>query len=193
MHLQTKILATVATLLAVERGLLRLDDPVEMYIPEFADMEVYVSGTVAADDIATEPAASPPTVRQCLMHTAGLAYGGLFSGNGLVDEVDRIYSANELDVFELTQGGLMATAFGSLEAIAARVGSLPLRHQPGTLWDYALGHQIAGRCAEVAMGRTLTSIIQTEIFDPLGMKDAAWSEPPARCCGRRGPTRSLKS
>jgi len=25
------------------------------------------------------------------------------------------------------------------------------------------------------------------------MKDAAWSEPPARCCGRRGPTRSLKS
>ena len=190
---QTKILATVATLLAVERGLLRLDDPVEMYIPEFADMEVYVSGTVAADDIATEPAASPPTVRQCLMHTAGLAYGGLFSGNGLVDEVDRIYSANELDVFELTQGGLMATAFGSLEAIAARVGSLPLRHQPGTLWDYALGHQIAGRCAEVAMGRTLTSIIQTEIFDPLGMKDAAWSESPARCCGRRGPTRSLKS
>ena len=71
---QTKILATVATLLAVERGLLRLDDPVEMYIPEFADMEVYVSGTVAADDIVTEPAASPPTVRQCLMHTAGLAY-----------------------------------------------------------------------------------------------------------------------
>ena len=110
-----------------------------------------------------------------------------------MDEVDRIYSANELDVFELTQGGLMATAFGSLEAIAARVGSLPLRHQPGTLWDYALGHQIAGRCAEVAMGRTLTSIIQTEIFDPLGMKDAAWSESPARCCGRRGPTRSLKS
>ncbi len=171
---QTKIIATVTTLLAAERGLLRLDDPVEMYIPEFENPQRYVSGTVAANDILTEDADLLPTIRQCLMHTAGLAYGGLFADNGIVDEVDKIYMANDLGVEDLIHEGGLATVFGSLEKVAARIGTMPLRHHPGTLWDYANGHIVAVRCAEVAMGRVATEIIQTEIFDPLGMQTAGW-------------------
>ena len=171
---QTKIIATVATLLAVERGLLRLDDPCEMYIPQFANAQRYVSGTAEGGDIKTEDAASPPTIRQCLMHTAGLAYGGLFAGNGIVDEVDRIYIANNLGVQELIHEGGLATMFGSLESIAARIGEMPLRHHPGHLWDYANGHIVAVRCAEVAMQRKATEFVQTEIFTPLGMTTAGW-------------------
>ena len=50
----------------------------------------------------------------------------------------------------------------------------PLRHQPGTQFDYAMGHILAGRCIEVAMGSTLTEIMQDEIFGPLGMDAAGW-------------------
>jgi CubicO group peptidase (beta-lactamase class C family) len=171
---QTKIIATVTTLLAAERGLLRLDDPVEMYIPEFANPQRYVSGTIEGDDIVTEDAESLPTIRQCLMHTAGLAYGGLFAANGIVDEVDKLYVANDLGVEDLIHEGGLATVFGSLEKVAARIGTMPLRHHPGHLWDYANGHIVAVRCAEVVMGRTATEIMQTEIFDPLGMANHKW-------------------
>jgi hypothetical protein len=71
----------------------------------FASTQRYVSGTVEGGDIKTEDAASPPTIRQCLMHTAGLAYGGLFAGNGIIDEVDKIYMANNLGVNELIHEG----------------------------------------------------------------------------------------
>jgi CubicO group peptidase (beta-lactamase class C family) len=169
---QTKILTTAVVMLAAERGLLRLDDPVEMYIPEFADMTVYVGGSVEDDTVETVLAATPPTVRQCVMHTAGFGYGGL-SAPLLEDEVDRIYAANNLSIMKLIAGSA-GKRYGTLEKLAAKIGTVPLRHQPGTQWDYALGHIVAGRCVEVAMGRTLTEIMQTEVFDPLGMATAAW-------------------
>ena len=37
-----------------------------------------------------------------------------------------------------------------------------------------MGHIIAGRCCEVAFGKSLTEIFQTEVFDPLEMTTAGW-------------------
>lgn len=193
----TKIVTSVATLLAVERGLMRLDDPVEKYIPEAANAHVVVQGTAAAGTLQTEPAESMFTVRQCLTHTAGLGYGGLSTaGFGMMnDEVDEAYLAAGCGA-DMLAGGM--TKFSSLAELAAVLAAQPLRHHPGQKFDYAMGHVslmtasssceslagsfatgaqiLAGRCTEVAMGgdRTLTEIIQQEIFDTLGMEEAGW-------------------
>ena len=167
----TKVVASVAVLIAVERGRMALDDPVEKYIPEFRGCQVYAGGSVAAGDLRTEPASTMPTVRQCLTHTAGLGYGGLFAAFGLVDEVDKAYKQAGCGV-DMLAGGMCK--FESLEKLAATLAGCPLRHQPGTKFDYAMGHIIAGRCTEVALGATLTEIMQHEIFDPLEMNGAGW-------------------
>jgi hypothetical protein len=87
----TKIIASAVCMIGVERGLMRLDDPIEKYIPEFASTGVYKSGTVEGGDLETEPAATMATIRQCLTHTAGFGYGGLFGAFGLSDEVCNAY------------------------------------------------------------------------------------------------------
>ena len=134
----TKIVASVTTLLAVERGLMRLDDPVEKYIPEAANPRVVVHGS-ATGTLETEPAASMPTVRQCLTHTAGMGYGGLSTaGFGMMnDEVDEAYLAAGCGA-DMLAGGM--TNFASLEELAAVLAAQPLRHHPGTQFDYAMGH-----------------------------------------------------
>ena len=135
----TKIVASVATLLAVERGLMRLDDPVEKYIPEAANARVVVQGSAAGGTMETEPAASMHTVRQCLTHTAGLGYGGLSTaGFGMMnDEVDEAYLAAGCGA-DMLAGGM--TRFESLAELAAVLAAQPLRHHPGQKFDYAMGH-----------------------------------------------------
>ena len=168
----TKIVASVTALLAVERGFMRLDDPIEKYIPEAANARVVVCGSAATEDPVTEPAASMATVRQCLTHTAGLGYGGL-NDELENDAVDEAYLAAGCGA-DMLAGGM--TKFESLAELAATLAAQPLRHHPGEKYDYAMGHILAGRCTEVAMGgdRTLTEIIQEEIFDPLEMTTAGW-------------------
>ena len=61
-----------------------------------------------------------------------------------------------------------------MEELAKAMVKCPLRHQPGTQYDYGMGHIIAGRCCEVAFGKSLTEIFQTEVFDPLEMTTAGW-------------------
>ena len=171
----TKIVASVTCLLAVERGLMRLDDPVEKYIPEMKDAVVVVGGSAANGDLQTVPAASMPTIRQCLTHTAGMGYGGLSTAGFSIanDEVDRAYLSAGCGA-DMLDGSM--TRWESLEELAATLAAQPLRHHPGTLYDYAMGHILAGRCVEVAMGgqRTLTQIIKDEIFEPLEMHRAGW-------------------
>ena len=87
----TKIIASAVCMIGVERGLMRLDDPIEKYIPEFATTGVYKSGTVEGGDLETEPATTMATIRQCLTHTAGFGYGGLFGAFGMSDEVCKAY------------------------------------------------------------------------------------------------------
>src|SRR5260221_12416476 len=69
----TKPVTSVAALMLYEEGLLGLDDPIETFIPSFANPRVYQAGTGAAP--VTRPATGPIRVRHLLTHTSGLSYG----------------------------------------------------------------------------------------------------------------------
>jgi CubicO group peptidase (beta-lactamase class C family) len=69
----TKLITSCAALLLFEEGRLRLDDPVEKFIPQLANRRVLRPGATSLNE--TEPAKGPITIRHLLSHTAGLSYG----------------------------------------------------------------------------------------------------------------------
>ena len=154
---QTKPVTGAAIMMLFEEGHFLLTDPVAKYLPEFAEMEVYLGEEDG--EILTEPA-GPITIQQLATHTAGLTYGFMPT------PVGRMYAeqAPESD-------------FDSLEAWIAALAELPLVAQPGTEWHYSVGMDVLGRLVEVVSGMSFGEFLQHRIFDPLGMVDTGFHVP----------------
>jgi CubicO group peptidase (beta-lactamase class C family) len=69
----TKLVTSCAVMLLVEDGRIKLDDPIEAYIPELGGLQVLRPGVTRIDD--TEPTRSSITIRHLMTHTSGLSYG----------------------------------------------------------------------------------------------------------------------
>src|SRR3954471_24329624 len=69
----TKPLTSVALMMLYEQGLFQLDDPIHRFIPAWANLRVFVSGT--HPEFVTMPTARPMTIRDLQTHTSGLTYG----------------------------------------------------------------------------------------------------------------------
>ena len=82
----------VAAMIMVEEGLIRPEDPVSMYLPEFADMQVAVLKEPVDENVSPRrvdrdnipehrlvPAKREITIHDLLTHTSGLGTGGLGS------------------------------------------------------------------------------------------------------------------
>jgi CubicO group peptidase (beta-lactamase class C family) len=152
-HSATKTITSVATLMLVDRGKIRLDDPVSKYIPSFTNVKVGVerkdeSGKQALDLV---PSRRPINVEDLLLHTSGITYG--FYGDGLV---------------KATYAGIYLGDIDNAE-FAERIAKLPLAEQPRTLWDYGHSTDILGRVIEVASGQSLYQFEKESLLDPLGM------------------------
>jgi CubicO group peptidase (beta-lactamase class C family) len=148
----TKPITAVVALTLVDEGKLDLDAPLGEYLPEFAEPEV-----LEGDERV--PAERPITVRDLFRHTSGLTYG-LFGDS----PVDRMVS--EADLYS-----------GNLTRFAELLSALPLKHQPGTRFEYSLSCDVLGRVIEVVSGKSLPDVFQARIFDPLGMVDTGFSIP----------------
>jgi CubicO group peptidase (beta-lactamase class C family) len=70
----SKPITSVAAMMLVEDGRLRLDDPLSKYIPAFADVKVGVDWTDASGNpsLTLEPLKRPITIEDLLRHTSGL-------------------------------------------------------------------------------------------------------------------------
>ena len=117
----TKPITSVAAMMLYEEGAFHLDDPLEQFIPDFADMQVYVSGE--RDDMTTEPARAPITIANLLTHTAGLTYG--FINN---DPLARLYRKSKTDFFPIRRAtGLDGRTSSSVAACAPPGRTVELR------------------------------------------------------------------
>lgn len=160
LYSMSKPVTSVMAMMLVEEGKLSLDDPVAKYIPAFAGMKVGVE-TKAEDgkvSLALEPLARPVTIKDLLRHTSGLPYG--YHGGGPVCE---LYA--EANLF---QSNLSNADF------AAKIATLPLAEQPGTVWDYGFSTDVVGRVIEVISGKTLLQFEKERLLDPLGMTETAF-------------------
>ncbi len=73
----TKPIAGVAMMQLWEQGKWKLDDPVAMHIPEFADLQVKTA------DGGTEPQQTPMTMAQLMSHSAGFGVSAVYADAGL--------------------------------------------------------------------------------------------------------------
>src|SRR5436309_3507318 len=159
----SKPITSVAAMILVEQGKLFLSDPVQKYIPAFAEMKVAVQKP-DAPNVDLVPATRPITVQDLMRHTSGLTYGFLPG-----TPVAKMYQDANLS-------GRDATNADFADAIAR----LPLAAQPGSSWNYSYSTDVLGRVVEVASGKSLYQFEKENILDPLGMTDTAFSVPPSK-------------
>ncbi|HVS64479.1 MAG TPA: serine hydrolase domain-containing protein [Thermoanaerobaculia bacterium] len=163
----TKPITSVAVMMLYEEGHFALGDPLERYLPEFADMKVMekVETSEAGEaEWRTRDAERPITIRDLLRHTAGLTYGVF--GNTPVDQ-------------EYRKAGLLLDD-RSLADFSTAIGDQPLLYEPGTTWHYSVAIDILGRLVEVISGTPFDEFVEQRITKPLGMVDTAFWVPDSK-------------
>ncbi|MBP0457871.1 serine hydrolase domain-containing protein [Streptomyces montanisoli] len=155
----TKPVTSVAAMMLFEEGVLQLTDPVEKFIPSFADLRVFTAGSDLKQE--TVPVTEPMTVWHLLTHTSGLTYG--------------FHRAHPVDAILRARGFEWGQPDGYTLADACDAWSrIPLLFQPGAEWNYSLSTDVLGRVVEVASGQSLDAFFRTRIFEPLGMDDTGF-------------------
>ena len=145
----TKPITSVAAMQLVEQGRFGLDDPVEKYLPEFANLKVFESFDAASGVYRLRPAARPPTVRHILTHTSGLGYP---------------FTSAILRDFKPQAGE--SYPFGG-----------PLLFDPGERWHYGTSTDVVGKLVEKVSGQKLEDYFRAHIFAPLQMSDTSYNVP----------------
>ena len=153
----TKIMVSVGALALNEQGRLPLKSRLDEYYPAFANMKV---GVVSGDQVALEPA-KPIFIHDLFRHTSGFTYGGRGS----------------TAVHKLYPGGAEAARQYTGEEFLAKLATLPLLYQPGTVWDYGFSTDVLGLVVEKVSGQRLGEYLKTAVWTPLGMKDATFAVP----------------
>src|SRR6478735_7418447 len=154
LHSLTKTVTSFAAMMLVDRGKIKLDDPVSKYIPSFAGMKVGVerkddAGKAVLDLVALR---RPVTIEDLMLHTSGITYGFYGARGPVKAAYDGIYLG------DFDNAGF-----------AERIAKVPLAEQPRTLWDYGHSIDVLGRVIEVASGQSLYQFEKNQLFDPLGM------------------------
>ena len=143
----TKAVVSVAAMVLVEQGKLKLDVPASSYIPSLGKMKF--NGKLPKREM---------TLRDLLSHSSGLP------NNVTTDRA-------------LRQAGHPSLAESSLEEMMNNLESVPLRYEPGKGWYYSFAADVVGRLVEIGSGLPLDKALKKLIFEPLNMKDTGFYVP----------------
>lgn len=157
----SKPVTMAAAMILLDECRLRMDDPVDPWLPELADRRVLKRPDGPLED--TVPARRPITVRDLLTSTFGL---GMDFGS--MDSPIRAATFERLD-YSVASGPAPAP-----DEWMRRLGELPLSHQPGERWQYDLSNEVVGVLVARVTGKPLEAFLRERVLDPLGMKDTAF-------------------
>jgi CubicO group peptidase (beta-lactamase class C family) len=161
----TKPVTAVGTMILVEEGKIRLDDPVDGWLPELKDRRVLRTIDSPLDD--TVPASRSITLRDLLTFRSG--YGEVAFRSPTCPLLKAMSDARLTLAewpFEVSHDEFMR-----------RLGSLPLAHQPGERWLYHTGSEILGVLIARVSGMSLATFLGERIIEPLGMRDTGFHVP----------------
>ncbi len=144
---QSKPMTATAFMMLVDEGKVRLDDPVEKYLPEFKGQWLAVEKD--NKHVLLKRPEHSITVREILSHTSGMPFK----------------SAMEEPTLDLLP----------LRHAVRSYAMTPLEFEPGSKYQYSnAGINTAGRIIEVASGIGYAEFMQKRLFEPLGMKDTTF-------------------
>ncbi|MEU9497867.1 serine hydrolase domain-containing protein [Streptomyces sp. NPDC048196] len=160
----SKPVSIAAAMVLLDECRLRLDDPVETWLPELADRQVLKRIDGPLDD--TVPARRPITVRDVLTSTFGLGMDMTVLGTPIMGAV-----------FEQGLTPNLPTPMPEPDEWMRRLGTLPLMHQPGERWQYQISSDLVGVLVARVTGQSFETFLRERIFEPLGMKDTGFHVP----------------
>ncbi len=147
----TKGIGALAAMIAIDRGKLDLNTPVEDILPEFAQLQV-LEGFEDGKPVMRAPR-TMATVRHLATHTSGLEY--------------EFWNADVARYMETTGHPTIFT--GTKIAL-----NYPLMSDPGTRWGYGPSIDWLGQVVEKIDGRRIDQYCREEIFEPLKMTSTAF-------------------
>jgi CubicO group peptidase (beta-lactamase class C family) len=163
-----KPVTAAAAMILVEECILRLDDPVDPWLPELADRRVL--SRIDADLGDTVPARRPISLRDLLTFTMG--FGSVLAAP------DSYPIQVAMREGEIGGDGPPRPALAPpADEWIRRLGALPLMDQPGERWRYNTGSDVLGILIARASGQPFDVFLRERLFDPLGMRDSAFSVP----------------
>jgi CubicO group peptidase (beta-lactamase class C family) len=162
----TKPVTAAAAMILVEECTLRLDDPVDPWLPELADRRVLRAPDADVGD--TVPASRPISLRDLLTLRAGFGFipapPGTYPIQAAIEEAGVAPGPDIPDV--------------PPDELLRRYAGLPLFRQPGDAWLYHSAADVLGILVARASGAALGDFLRERLFEPLGMKDTGFFVPP---------------
>ncbi|KAI0430875.1 beta-lactamase family protein [Xylaria sp. FL1042] len=155
----TKLSTAIATMIAVEKGLVTLDQNVREIVPELEELDV-LEGFDEDGTPRLRKCTSPISLRQLLSHSSGFCYDQHHEGLQRWAK----YVGKKENTFTGSHNGYL----------------YPLIFEPGQGWSYGSGMDWAGRTIEVVAKEDLETFMKTNIWTPLGMNSTTfrpWARP----------------
>tara|TARA_B100001113_G_scaffold44594_1_gene31503 strand:- start:978 stop:2159 length:1182 start_codon:yes stop_codon:yes gene_type:complete len=149
----TKPITSVMALKLIERGKLRLYDPVSSFIPSFENLKVM------NPDGSIEGLNRPMIIEDLLTHRSGFTYDFLMGCH-----VAPLYS--EKDISD--------DGSKSLQEKCEILSNIPLAYQPGSKFNYSVSLDVLARVIEIVNEKDFGETLKEEIFEPLNMKDTGF-------------------
>lgn len=160
----SKPVTMAATMVLLDECRLRLDEPVDEWLPELANRQVLLRPDGPLDE--TEPAKRAITVRDLLTSTFGLGM-----------DFELLGSPIQAATFERLDYSVMSGPAPEPDEWMRRLGELPLSYQPGVRWQYDLSNEITGVLVSRVAGKPLEEFLRERVLEPLGMDDTAFHVP----------------
>jgi len=148
----TKLVTSVAALQLIEQGKLKIDDPVEKYVPRVSENKVLTGWNEDGTPQLRAPK-NKVTILNLLTHTGGYVYDFL-NGDNL-----------RYKIFKKVDPSM--TNLGNVE----QYHDSPFAFEPGTAHEYGINLDILGLVIEAISGQKLPEYFKEHIFKPLDMKD----------------------
>jgi len=154
----TKPVTAVATLILIEEGKLKLDDPIDQYLPLANKIRVALPDNQMLDnEFVTEPLKRSITILDLLTFSSGAGYSNSVDNKGQ-SKLANLWEQN--DIYE---------GPGTLEDRVNKIMQLPFFEQPGEIWRYGWSTDILARIIEVASQKSFDQFLEERIFKPLDM------------------------
>lgn len=143
----SKPITASALMILVDEGKVKLDDPVEKYLPEFKNL--WLTAEQDNSHLLLKRPSHPITIRECLSHTSGLP----FKSEMETPTLDNLPLKDAARSYTIT----------------------PMIFDPGTKYQYSnAGINTAGRIIEVVSGMPYEKFLDERLFAPLGMSETTF-------------------
>ena len=155
----TKPITGTALMQQYEQGKFSLDDPLEDYLPEYQNIQVFEGFDEHGDPMLTHPKRTL-TIRDITRHTSGFA-----------NDTNTPY------VGEILAETAPMNPDHSLAEFSEKLATIPLVFHPGEQWYYGMSVDVQARLVEVLSGQPFDEYLRQHILDPLGMEETRFVVP----------------